>query len=90
MKKIIEKSLKEVQDSEAEVDQKVYEDTKSAQSVKADISQKIDDLDKEIEQLEKQLMRCRQSRQNLLLEREVYEKQIFAARGTYQSQINKN
>jgi hypothetical protein len=49
----------------------------------------VDDLDVDIEHLEAQLRLKRKDKEMLVLERDVYDKQIGQARSKYGLQINK-
>ena len=74
---------------EHDIDEQVYEDTKDQHIEKHRLDNEVEELDQEIKSLETKLAMKRKSRDSLLLEKGVYEKQITLARSKYQNKINK-
>ena len=74
---------------EGEIDEQVYEDTKDLHIEKHRLDNEVDELDQEIAALEQQLVLKRKARETLVLEKNVYEKQIALAKSKYQTKINK-
>jgi hypothetical protein len=74
---------------EGEIDEQVYEDTKDQHIEKHRLDNEVDELDQEIAALEQQLVLKRKARETLVLEKNVYEKQIALAKSKYQTKINK-
>jgi len=74
---------------ELEIDEQVFEDTKDQHIEKHRLDNEVEELDQTIQALEHQLTLKKKARETLILEKNVYEKQIGLARSKYQTKINK-
>jgi len=63
-----------LESQESKIDECVYEDTKDQHQEKHRIDNLVDDLDKEIEAIEAQLVLKKKERDMFVLERSVYDK----------------
>jgi hypothetical protein len=68
----------------------VYNDTIEQHEEKNKLDTMIDDLDKDIEEMERLLKRKKKERSMLVLEKEVYEHKIEQARMKYRDKISMN
>lgn len=72
----------------ADIDELVYNDTIEQHSEKNKLDNQIEEIDKDIEELERLLARKKKERDMLVLEKEVHERRIQQARMKYADRLN--
>jgi len=87
-KEEIETKKQMIQKKVTSIDERVYKDTIEPHTEKHKLDGMIEDLDKDIENMERVLRRKRKEREMLVLEKEVHERKIQQARWKYKDQTD--
>jgi chromosome segregation ATPase len=87
-RKTLDSGKEVVDQSLAEIDKKVYNDTKQQHQEKAKLDEMIEDINRDIEELMRVLERKKKEKDMLILEKKVHEHKIDQARMKYGDQIS--
>ena len=89
-RKIQEELRSEVQEKLNLIDEKVYKDTIQQHQEKHKLDGMIEDIDKEVEELQRIIDRKKKEKEMLILEKDLHEKKIDQARLKYKDKIDSN
>ena len=87
VKKGLDEEKGEVDGSIAEIEEQVYQDTKEQHGAKHELDERIDDLNREVDELMRVLERKKKEREMLQLEKQVHERKIEQARMMYKDEL---